>query len=135
MDINTIIRDVIMLVLLPLVGIAVKALATYLKSKTDNATVEKYIGLAESAVAQAVEYVAQTYVDALKSEGEFSKDAQEHAFELAKEKAIEILGAEAVEMLNSIYGDFTVWIETAIEQHCREIKQPFGTLEVAANEN
>lgn len=128
MDVNTIIRDVIMLVLVPFIGIAVKALTAYLKEKTDNATVEKYIDMAQSAVVQAVEYVAQTYVDTLKKAGEFSEDAQEHAFELAKEKALEILGVDAVEMLNSIYGDFTVWIETAIEQHCRELKQ------VGANE-
>ena len=123
MDINSIIRDVIMLVLVPLAGIAVRALAAYLKEKTDNANIEKYIGLAENAVSQAVEYVAQTYVDALKKAGDFSEDAQRHAFELAKERALEILGAEAIEMLNSIYGDFTVWLETAIEQRCRQLKR------------
>ena len=129
MDINAIIRDVIMVVLVPLFGILVKYLAAYLQEKTDNATVNYVIRLAQNAVAQAVEFVAQTYVDALKSAGEFDEDAQKHAFELAKEKAIEILGSEAVEMLGLIYGDFIVWLETAIEQHCREIKQPCGTLE------
>lgn len=123
MDWLKIIEDMVLVVLVPLIGIAVKSLVAYLQEKTDNAIIKKYIGLAENAVVQAVEYVAQTYVDALKKAGDFSEDAQIHAFELAKEKALDILGAEAVDMLNSIYGDFAIWLETAIEQHCRDLKQ------------
>lgn len=122
MDVNAIIRDVVMVVLIPLAGVLIKYLSAYLKGQTDNKTIEKYIELAENAVTQAVEYVAQTYVDALKNAGEFTPDAQEKAFETAKQKAIEILGEDAVSMLNVIYGDFNTWIETKIEQHCRALK-------------
>lgn len=123
MDINVIIRDVVMVVIVPLLGILVRYLAAYLKQNTDNQQLKKYITLAENAVAQAVEYVAQTYVDALKSAGEFTPDAQEKAFETAKQRALEILGEDAVAMLNEIYGDFNTWLETKIEQHCRALKQ------------
>ena len=123
MDINVIIRDVVMVVIVPLLGILVRYLAAYLKQNTDNQQLKKYITLAENAVAQAVEYVAQTYVDALKSAGEFTPDAQEKAFETAKQRALEILGEDAVSMLNEIYGDFNTWLETKIEQHCRALKQ------------
>lgn len=122
MDVNSIIRDVVMLVLLPLTAIVVRALASYLKSKTNNATVQKYVDMAQATVNQAVEYVAQTYVDALKKAGTFTEDAQKQAFNEAKSKALDILGAETVELLNAVYGDFNAWLETAIEQRCRELK-------------
>lgn len=123
MDINVIIRDVVMVVIVPLLGILVRYLAAYLKQNTDNQQLKKYITLAENAVAQAVEYVAQTYVDALKNTGEFTPEAQAKAFETAKQRALEILGEDAVAMLNEIYGDFNTWLETKIEQHCRALKQ------------
>ena len=122
MDVNAIIRDVVMVVLIPLAGVLIKYLSAYLKGQTDNKTIEKYINLAEAAVTQAVEYVAQTYVDALKNAGEFTPDAQEKAFETAKQRALEILGEDAVSILSVIYGDFNTWIETKIEQHCRALK-------------
>lgn len=122
MDVNAIIRDVVMVVLIPLAGVLIKYLSAYLREQTDNKAIDKYIDLAEAAVTQAVEYVAQTYVDALKSAGEFTPDAQEKAFETAKQRALEILGEDAISMLNMIYGDFNTWIETKIEQHCRALK-------------
>lgn len=123
MNWNALIIDIVMVVLVPLFGIAVKYVAAYLKEKTDNSVLDKYVVLAEEAVTQAVEYVAQTYVDALKKAGEFDEAAQQQAFEEAKKRALDILGEEAVGMLGSIFGDFNTWLETKIEQHCRELKQ------------
>lgn len=46
------------------------------------------------------------------------------AFQKAKDKALEILGDTTVTALGEIYGDFEAWLDTKIEQVCREIKTP-----------
>lgn len=95
-----------------------------LQQGLDNDTASKYIDMACEAVAQAVTYTAQTFVDTLKAEGAFTKDKQLEAFNKAKAKTLKILGDTAVEALNEIYGDFDAWLNTRIEQVCREIKVP-----------
>ena len=95
-----------------------------IENKLNNEALNKYMDMAVDAVAQAVAYTAQTFVDALKSEGAFTKEKQAEAFNMAKEKAMDILGDTAVAALNKVYGDFDAWIETKIEQMCRTDKKP-----------
>ncbi len=95
-----------------------------LQQSLDNDMAGKYIEMAYDAVDQAVTFVAQTFVDALKSENAFTKERQLEAFYMAKDKVLSILGDTTVRYLNALYGDFEIWLETRIEQVCREIKQP-----------
>lgn len=95
-----------------------------IEKELDNADVSKYINMASDAVAQAVAFTAQTFVDTLKAEGAFTKEKQLEAFNTAKRKTLEILGTTAVAALGKIYGDFDEWLDTKIEQVCREIKKP-----------
>ena len=88
----------------------------------DNETAAKYMNMAVDAVAQAVAYTAQTFTDSLKAEGKFTKEKQLEAFEKSKNKTLEILGDTTVAALREIYGDFDAWLETKIEQVCRETK-------------
>lgn len=88
----------------------------------DNETAAKYMNMAVDAVAQAVAYTAQTFADSLKAEGKFTKEKQLEAFEKSKNKTLEILGDTTVAALREIYGDFDAWLETKIEQVCRETK-------------
>lgn len=93
-----------------------------IQQQIDNNTASKYMDMACDAVAQAVTYTAQTFVDTLKAEGAFTKEKQLEAFNKAKDKTLEILGDTVVKALGEIYGDFDVWLNTRIEQVCREIK-------------
>ena len=95
-----------------------------IRKQIDNETASKYMDMAVDAVEQAVAFTAQTFVDALKSSGGFTKEKQLEAFKKSKDKALEILGDTTVAALGEIYGDFDAWIETKIEQVCREIKKP-----------
>lgn len=95
-----------------------------IEQEIDNDTATKYMNMACEAVTQAVTYTAQTFVDTLKSSGGFTKEKQLEAFEKAKNKTLEILGDTTVAALGEIYGDFDTWLETKIEQVCREIKLP-----------
>lgn len=95
-----------------------------MQQELDNAKASKYMDMACDAVAQAVTYTAQTFVDTLKAEGAFTQEKQLEAFQKAKDKVLEILGDAALHALDEIYGDFDVWLDTKIEQVCREIKSP-----------
>lgn len=88
----------------------------------DNDTASKYMDMACEAVTQAVTFTAQTFVDTLKTDGAFTKEKQLEAYELARSKALDILSDAAVAALDEIYGDFDAWLDTKIEQVCREIK-------------
>ncbi len=94
------------------------------QKELDNETANKYMDMAVDAVEQAVASTAQTFVDALKSSGGFTKEKQLEAFQKSRDKALEILGDTAVTALNEIYGDFDAWIDTKIEQVCRDLKRP-----------
>lgn len=100
-----------------------------IEQELGNETAAKYIDMACEAVVQAVTFTAQTFVDTLKAERAFTKEKQLEAFNTAKDKTLEILGDTAVEALNEIYGDFDVWLNTKIEQVCRDIKAPIIELE------
>ncbi len=95
-----------------------------IQKQIDNETASKYMDMAVDAVEQAVAFTAQTFVDALKSSGGFTKEKQCEAFQKSKDKALEILGDTTVAALGEIYGDFDAWIETKIEQVCRDLKRP-----------
>lgn len=104
-------------------------LVTLLRKKTaqlqqelDNQTASKYMDMACDAVVQAVAYTSQTYVDALKSEGAFTKEKQLEAFNATRAKVLQILGETAEKALREIYGDFDAWLDTKIEDACRNMK-------------
>lgn len=93
-----------------------------LEKECENETAKKYIEMGYNAVAQSVAFTAQTFVDALKADNAFTTDRQLEAFNMAKEKALQILGDTAINALTNIYGDLDAWFNTAIEQECRKIK-------------
>ena len=93
-----------------------------LEKECENETAKKYIEMAYSAVAQSVAFTAQTFVDALKKDDAFTLDRQHEAFNMAKEKTLQILGDTAITALKAIYGDLDEWFNTAIEQECRKLK-------------
>lgn len=95
-----------------------------LQQQLDNQKARKYMDMACVAVTQAVTYVSQTYVDALKKDGAFTKENQLEAFNRAKGKVLNILDETALKALGEIYGDFDAWLDTKIEQVCRETKSP-----------
>ena len=95
-----------------------------IQKQIDNETASKYMDMAVDAVEQAVSFTAQTFVDTLKSSNGFTKEKQREAFQKSKDKALEILGDTTVAALGEIYGDFDAWIDTKIEQVCRDLKRP-----------
>lgn len=100
----------------------IKRSTAKVEQQLDNEMATKYIEMASEAVAQAVAFTSQTFADTLKSEGAFTKEKQIEAFNIAKNKALEIMTDTALDAINDVYGDLDTWLETKIEQACREIK-------------
>ena len=70
----------------------------------------------------AVQTVFQTYVEALKERGEFSKDAQAIALGKAKSIINSELSEELKNYIIQNYGDLTNWIVNQIEASIYKLK-------------
>lgn len=66
-------------------------------------------------VMDAVLYVNQIYVDALKKEGTFTEQAQSEAFKLAYNEAIKVMSAEAKEIISKTNESVDEWLYKQIE--------------------
>ena len=125
MEYEKIIIAIIVAIVLPLVIYLITNGVKYLKQlagQIENETIREIVLNAVSSVEQAVIYVMQTYVDSLKISGKFDKEAQQLAYIKAKEKATELINAEAQAIIADTYGDFEVWLQTKIEQTVRSTK-------------
>jgi len=132
-----ILTTLVQVVVIPAIPVLVTYLVKYLKAKAEQTTtkinnelVRTYLQEATDAVLQAVTYTAQTYVDTLKKQGKFDKEAQQKAFNTAKDIALKLLTDEAKQMIEDLYGDLMLWLETKIEQTVKEQKTfTIGVLE------
>jgi hypothetical protein len=138
-----ILTTLVQVVVIPAIPVLVTYLVKYLKAKAEQTTtrinnelIRTYLQEATDAVLQAVTYTAQTYVDTLKKQGKFDKEAQQTAFNTAKDIALKLLTDEAKQMIEDLYGDLMLWLETKIEQTVKEQKTfaAIGTLETFPTE-
>lgn len=126
---NELLMTIIQAVIIPAIPIVVAYLVKLLKAKTEqtatkisNELVRQYLQEAIDSVLQAVTYVSQTYVDSLKKQGKFDEEAQKIAFNTAKNIALQLLTTEAKQMIEDLYGDLMLWLDTKIEQTVKEQK-------------
>ncbi len=117
-------------VIIPAIPILAAFIARYLKVSADQATakiendlIRFYLEEATEVVLQAVTYTAQTYVDSLKAQGTFDKEAQREAFNKTKNVAAKLITTEVREALEVVYGDVDTWLEAKIEQLVKEGKK------------
>ena len=122
MDKVELLREIFEIVILPILGalalFAVKwinAKAEELKAETEDATLEKYIDMLADTITQCVIATNQTYVETLKKEGKFDKEAQINAFNMTYQAVLAILSVEAKEYLTEAVGDFETFLIKQIE--------------------
>ena len=119
---TTITQMVFIPLLIALTGYAVKwinAKANNLKANTQNECAQKYIGILNDTITAAVIAVNQTYVDALKDQNAFDKEAQEGAFKRVYETVMLSLPEEADKYLSEIIGDLNAYITAKIEEQVK----------------
>lgn len=126
------IRNIIYLVLTG-VGVAiVKEVLTFINKKIDEVQVNtdvtnykklnQYVDKAQEIIGNAVLTVSQTYVDTLKSNGSFNKEAQEEAKNKAIEIANKLITEESKNAIIVLYGDFDTFLDAMIESLVKQNK-------------
>ena len=90
--------------------------------QTDSLTSKKVLDEVTAAVTTAVTYVSQTYVDGLKKCGNFTRENQQVALDLAVDQAKKLLTAEAKNFLGAAYGSLNNYLVSRAEAEVRRQK-------------
>lgn len=115
--------------IIPLLGVLTAFLVKFIKAKSneittkvDNDIADKYIAMLADTISACVIATNQTYVEALKKDNIFTKEAQEEAFKMTYEAIMLILTEDAVTYLTNIYGDLSAYITAQIEAEVNKSK-------------
>jgi len=121
---NETLNLIITAIIVPTLAALVPLLIAFLEQKRNeikqsirNENLNKYIDIAEDAISTAVVSVFQTYVEALKKQGQWNEQTAEIAFAEARNKAIAVMGEKAKEALSAAFGDAVLWIDNKIEMY------------------
>lgn len=122
MDWMNLLYDIFDLCIIPLFGVLVAYVVKYINAKgneiaanVDSELASKYIVMLTTTITDCVVATNQTYVEALKREGKFDKDAQAKAFQMTYDAVMDILTDDAKEYLANFYGDLTLYLTKRIE--------------------
>lgn len=88
-----------------------------------NTEVQKTLDEVVEMVVNVVQATNQVMVDTLKKKGEFTQEAATEAFNKSKETALKMLSEEAAEIIASVYGDVSTYMDTLIEATVRDLKK------------
>ena len=108
--------------IIPLLGVLTTFLVRYINAKmkaladtTNDEKQKKYIEMLNNTITDCVIATTQTYVDTLKKQGKFDKEAQEQAFLMTFNAVSSLLTEESKKYLNEAIGDLDLYIKQKIE--------------------
>lgn len=124
-------QDFFIQVLLPILGTALSALATWamglliawLNSKIKDQKLNKYVTTITELVFKAVQEVNQTYVSEIKKQGKWTKETSEIAFNKCMEIIKKECAPEILDYVGHNFGDVTDYLKTLIESTIAGLKQ------------
>lgn len=129
MNTNDLIQQILYVVITTVLPIAVAYLVNFIRSmikknaeNIKNEKIRNLIGYAGDAISLSVSTVAQTYVDSLKASGNFSKEAQVIAKQMAIDKAKALISKEMRDAIETVYASFDSYVENYIEGIVRASK-------------
>ena len=121
MDLN-LLQDILDMCIIPLLGVLTAYLVNYIRAKsieltnkTDSEMADKYIKMLTQTITDCVIATNQTYVEALKKQEAFTKEAQKEAFQKTYDAVMLVLTDDAKDYLAEAYGDLTAYITMKIE--------------------
>ena len=129
MDWLNLLNDIFRLCVVPLLAVLTTYLVNYIKAKSnelaeksDNELEQKYMLMLAETIADCVLATNQTYVEALKNQNAFDKNAQEEAFRKTYESVMAVLSEDAKAYLANAYGDLSVYLTQKIEAEVNKSK-------------
>ena len=93
------------------------------KVKIENEKISNTLDNVVTMVLDVVEATNQTFVDELKKNDSFTKEAAAEAFKISKDKALAMLSIEAAEIITEVYGDVSIYLDTLIEATVKQLKK------------
>ena len=90
-------------------------LVNYLKSRGVKNDIVTQVEAAYALLADCVNFTNQTFVDALKKEGKFDKEAQAAAFELTKQRFAQLCTDAMALAIETTYNSLSSWLQVTIE--------------------
>ena len=122
-------NDIFRLCIVPLLAVLTTYLVNYIKAKSDelvkdsdNELERKYMAMLADTITDCVLATNQTYVEALKNQNAFTKEAQEEAFRQTFDAVMAVLNDDAKAYLTNVYGDLTVYLTKKIEAEVNKSK-------------
>ena len=122
MDWLNLLADIFEVCIIPLLGVLTAYIVKYIQVKsaeitknTDNTLINKYTGMLADTISACVLATNQTYVEALKKQGNFDAEAQKNAFSMTLDAVMNILNEDAKEYLSEAFGDLNSYIASQIE--------------------
>ena len=122
MDWLNLLTQIFEVCIIPLLGILTTYIVKYIQvksaeitEKTDNAIADKYTVMLADTITACVLATNQTYVEALKKQGNFDAEAQKIAFNMTLDAVMSILSEDAKEYLSEAFGDLNSYITSQIE--------------------
>lgn len=100
----------------------IKRAAERAAANTDDIKKQGYIKEITDAITDAVAATSQTYVDALKKAGTFTKEAQAEAMQKSLDACLASISPAARAFAETAYGDFVTYISNKIEAEVRKQK-------------
>jgi len=94
----------------------------WINTKIKDKKIAQYSSQLTDIIYNCVNEVSQTYVDELKKEGKFNKEAQKIALAKCLEKVKSVMTSELKEWVEETYGDFETFITTLIESTVHNFK-------------
>lgn len=91
-------------------------------ANTDDIKKQGYITEIADAISSAVAATSQTYVDALKQAGTFTKEAQAEAAQKALTACMSSISPAATAFIEEAYGDLKAYLANKIEAEVRKQK-------------
>ena len=129
MDWLNLLNDIFRLCIVPLLAVLTTYLVNYIKAKSnelaeksDNELEQKYMLMLAETIADCVLATNQTYVEALKNQNAFDKNAQEEAFRKTYESVMAVLSEDAKAYLANAYGDLSIYLTQKIEAEVNKSK-------------
>lgn len=134
MDSATLIQQIVEVCIIPLLGVLTAYIVKFVQSKsaqlqatTENEIADKYISLLSDTITKCVIATNQTYVDTLKKQNAFTKEAQEEAFKKTLASVEAVLSGDAKTYIQETFGDLETYLTTQIEAAVNQNKTEVTT--------
>lgn len=116
---NDVLIDVVNVAFKAIIALAIPYLFSLITQKVKNDKVKDAMKQGEEFVVESVGMVNQTFVDQLKKDGKFDKEAQRQAFTMCFENWKMIASDKLKEAITKEVGNIDEWLTSKIEYTVR----------------